>query len=105
MSDIDEDKYVMDADGSTRKPASNEEWDAFYRTRKNRRIALDEFDGVVVSTVFLGYDHSFEGPPLLFETMIFGSEYDQEQWRYATKTEAFEGHAKAVNLVKQCQLK
>ena len=32
------------------------------------------FNVVFISTVFLGIDHNFnlEGPPLLFETMIFG---------------------------------
>jgi len=40
---------------------------------------------VRVSTVFLGLDHSFgEGPPLLFETMVFGGVLDGEQDRCST---------------------
>ena len=56
---------------------------------------------VEVSTVFLGIDHSFHhGPPLLFETMIFGGKHDQEIIeRYSTYPEAVEGHSWAVSLI------
>jgi predicted amidohydrolase len=54
-------------------------------------------DDVSVSTVWLGLDHSFGmGPPLIFETMIFGGEHDQDQWRYATKAEAWDHHEEVV---------
>ena len=44
--------------------------------------------------MFLGLDHSFAdvGPPILFETMVFGGEHDQEMERYATWDEAVAGH-------------
>ena len=49
---------------------------------------------VDVSTVWLGLDHSFgDGPPLIFETMVFGGNLDQEQERYSTESEALVGHA------------
>lgn len=58
-------------------------------------------DGVRVSTVFLGLDHQFgDGPPILFETMIFGGAHDQFQRRYYTWAEAVNGHAYALNLAK-----
>lgn len=44
--------------------------------RKEDRVVKQEvvLFGRVVSTVFLGIDHSFGfGPPLLFETMVFRS--------------------------------
>ena len=51
---------------------------------------------IYVSTVFLVLDHSFgEGPPLVFETMIFGGELDQYQERYSTYQQAEAGHLKA----------
>lgn len=39
---------------------------------------------VLLSTVFLGINHNFifEGPPVVFETMIFGGNHDERQWRY-----------------------
>lgn len=52
---------------------------------------------VEVSTVFLGLDHQWgSGPPLLFETMIFGGPHDEMQWRYTTWAEAQAGHNAAV---------
>ena len=67
----------------------------------NRRVAITEIDGVNVSTVFLGLDHSFGGgAPMLFETMIFGGEHDQYQKRCSTWEQAEAMHAEAVALVK-----
>jgi hypothetical protein len=51
---------------------------------------------VRVSTVFTGLDSNWGlGPPLLFETMIFGGEHDGDQWRCSTWEEAEKQHAKA----------
>jgi hypothetical protein len=49
--------------------------------------------GVVVSTVFLGIDHSFGfGPPLLFETMVFRDDHGDEEERCSTWEQAEEQH-------------
>lgn len=58
---------------------------------------------IEVSTVFLGRDHQYgDGPPLVFESMVFGGsdDIDQECWRYSTWTEADQGHAAAIEWVK-----
>lgn len=50
---------------------------------------------VLVSTVWLGMDHNFfsdSGPPLVFETMVFGLADDEYQERYATEDAARAGH-------------
>ena len=53
-----------------------------------------------VSTVFLGLDHRLgNGPPLWFETMVFGGKMDQEMDRYTTLHEAKSGHAAMVERV------
>lgn len=59
-------------------------------------------DGITVSTVWLGLDHQWDpsGPPLIFETMIFGGVFNEEQWRYSTREEAHAGHAEAVRHAK-----
>ena len=51
-----------------------------------------------VSTVFLGLDHRWEpdGPPVLYETMIFGGEHDGDMDRYCTRDAAEAGHADLV---------
>lgn len=64
-------------------------------------------EGVMVSTVFLGIDHSWDfsiRKPLLFESMIFGGPMDGDQERYATWIGAEAGHKKLVEKVKQTLL-
>lgn len=58
-----------------------------------------------MSTVFLGLDHNFcdEGPPLLFETMVFIEalpEMDQNLWRCATWAEAERLHEEVCEKVR-----
>lgn len=68
---------------------------------KNRHVGDDTIDLVRISTVFLGLDHQWgDGPPLLFETMIFGGPHDQYQMRCSTWDEAIKQHVETVNLVK-----
>jgi hypothetical protein len=57
---------------------------------------------VRVSTVFLGLDHSWlsDGPPLIFETMIFGGPHSDHQTRASTWDEAERQHAEAVAMVR-----
>lgn len=57
-------------------------------------------NGIEVSTVFLGLDHSFNGgQPILFETMIFGGDEDGYQDRYYTWDEAVIGHLETLKKV------
>ena len=68
---------------------------------QDRRVATDKIKDVSISTVFLGIDHNIGGDvPLLFETMVFGGELDQEQNRYTTWWEAITGHKTMVKRVK-----
>ena len=67
----------------------------------NRKVKFTKLKGCKVSTLFLGLDYSFAGgPPLLFETMVFGGPLDGSQHRYSTWEEAEEGHKKMVKTVK-----
>ena len=96
-----DDHYILNSDGTLRIVPLLE-WVAWFETAE-RHIGNDFLDGGLhVSTVFLGIDHNFRlnGPPLLFETMIFGGPHDQYQDRYATKDEALAGHAKALRIAK-----
>jgi len=64
-------------------------------------VAQDKVGEMLVSTVFLGLDHQFgAGEPVLFETMVFGGEYDGEQDKYSTWEEAEAGHAEILAKVK-----
>lgn len=64
-----------------------------------------------VSTIWLfGHDHNWsrQGPPTLFETMVFGGDGSTdsttwgglEQRRWSTEAEAIAGHAEIVALVR-----
>ncbi len=73
-----------------------------FESINGRRVARDEIGDIVVSTVFLVMDHAYnDGPPILFETMIFGGEHDQYQERYSTWDEAVAGHAHAMAMVQE----
>lgn len=80
-----------------------QEWGALYETMQDkRRVARYEVEGCTVSTVFLGLDHGWgEGPPILFETMVFGGALDREMERYSTWDEAIEGHDRMVRRVEE----
>jgi len=69
---------------------------------RDRRVADDLVGPYRVSTVFLVIDHdfSFKGPPVLFETMVFGRETDYQD-RYCTWDAAVAGHTKAVKLYRR----
>jgi hypothetical protein len=58
-------------------------------------------DGTWISTVWRGIDHQYgDGPPLIFETMVFPSEngpfLEEECERYSTEAEAIAGHEAMV---------
>jgi hypothetical protein len=71
----------------------------------DKKIALDYFGDVKVSTRFLCYDHSLgsliidDRKPILFETMIFGGKYNEWCERYHTYDEALEGHKRLCEMV------
>lgn len=68
----------------------------------DRRVAETSVGEAWISTVFLGIDHQFDrdGPPMLFETMVFGGAHDQEQLRCSTWEEAEIQHQEMVDRVK-----
>lgn len=67
--------------------------------RKVDRTIIGDSD---ISTVFLGFDHSFvkQELPILFETLVFGGKLDGEMNRYATWDEAVSGHKAMIKKVK-----
>lgn len=87
------DTYILD--GHTPVKCDMMTWARWFETAD--RHVRDTIQGDVrVSTVFLGLDHGFGGPPLLFETMAFVGHDSVELDRYATWDEAEAGHARMV---------
>lgn len=91
------DKYILK--GHVAVPCHDLlQWGRWFE-EADRSVAKDTVGDVRVSTVFLGLDHSFgSGPPLLFETMIFGGKHDQYQRRYEDWDSAMLGHQEALAL-------
>lgn len=86
-----------DLDGN---PIDMETWATRFEDVDGRRIGLDERGDVRISTVWLGLDHQWgDGPPLIFETMVFGGEHDGEMRRYSTREQAERGHEAMVRSV------
>lgn len=93
--------YTMDAHGHPQPCHDFYVWAEWFETA-DRSICQDldeDSEGVYrqirVSTVFLGLDSSLglhDGPPLLYETMIFGGPLDGHTRRYATRDAAIIGH-------------
>lgn len=94
--------YVLDREGKPKAEPDVVAWARWMQLSGDERIVgkTPLADDVMVSTVFLGLDHRFydDGPPVLWETMIFRGPHDGEQWRYTSRAEALEGHTAAVKL-------
>lgn len=73
--------------------------DKDYQVLRQETIELGDVQ-VLISTVWLGMDHNFsgEGPPLIFETMVFNEE--QPCYRWASEEEALQEHEKLVTEIK-----
>ena len=91
------DKYILVSNNEVEQCDDLEKWGACFESA-NRIVAKTDmpyFD-CNISTVFLGIDHSYgKGPPILFETMIFGGEHNDFQVRCSTWNQAVEQHLDA----------
>ncbi len=93
--------YILSVSGEPIPETNLMEWARWFDTAERQVERTELPGGIVISTVFLGLDHSFgHGPPILFETMIFGGALDETQDRYATRQAAINGHAHYVALAK-----
>jgi len=101
--------YILDKDRNVRSVSSEEyiKWqitNGESSANDKGRVGIDVIEkengkeGCKVSTVFLNvaWISDRNGFPLLFETMVFGGEFDGEQQRYIGWEEAEKGHAEWV---------
>jgi len=100
--------YILDENNKPKKAELLEwaNWNGQVDVRKVKFDSIENGTGKInISTVFLGLDHNFDdnGPPLVFETMIFGGIHDQYQDRYSTFEEALAGHETALKLAQDSQ--
>ena len=80
------------------EPIDLDNWMKRFEDRNSKIIGKDTIGDSDVSTVYLGLNHAWtpEVAPLIFETMIFGGEYDQWQCRWSTKERAIQGHKATI---------
>lgn len=89
------------------EPITSATWVAMFEDHAGRQIGRDliELPGgsaALVSTVWIGLNHRYtgDGPPLIFETMIFwdSERYDSDDYceRTATRAAALSAHDQAV---------
>lgn len=99
--------YIVNPGGVIERCDDLMKWAEWYETSHlrefhdgGRTVARTELsDGRFVSTVFLSIDHNFfgNGPPILFETMIFKEGVAEDfQERYRTWAEALARHDQIV---------
>jgi hypothetical protein len=96
-------KYILNDNGNPVLEPDLIKWAMWFETATNRRVAKEMIGEVQVSTVFLGLDHNFcsKGPPIVWETMVFGGELDQETERCSGNREQAEAmHQDMVERVK-----
>jgi hypothetical protein len=101
-------RWYYRLEGETPVPIGFEEWMAWSKANPGpQRVAQDQIGKTYwVSTVFLGIDHGFgEGPPRLFETMVFRGGETVDGARYSTWEEAEAGHRKLVQEYQVQQLR
>lgn len=87
------DMWILGRDGEPSRTDDIEVWTGFMKdSYLLKREAVD--DETEVSTVFLGMDHNFvgNGPPILWETLVFGGHLDGEMDRYTSEADALNGH-------------
>lgn len=89
-------KYKLDAQNRAVPVEDLLEWGKWFE--ENDRVVAQDYAGVFkISTVFLGLDHGWDGPPVLWETMIFNDPIEREhQQRYTSWEDAVDGHWDAV---------
>jgi hypothetical protein len=96
--------YILDENGEPVLEPDFTKWGEWFENHyPARRIALSSVGEWTISTIFLGMDHSFEdGPPVLWETMVFGPEpWSDQQWRFTTREGAISHHDQIAEYIRQ----
>lgn len=88
---LDENKKVVDETNAL-------VWAQWRNKSSNTRIGNDTVGEIRISTIFLGVGH------VLFETCVFGGEWDQTVTRYESYENAVKGHALWVDRIKNEEL-
>lgn len=94
--------YILDENSQPVEEPSIIKWSQWFEDFEKRQTAETIIGSIRISTVFLGIDRNFSrnGPPVLWETMIFGGPNNGYQNRYSNIEDALSGHELAVCIAK-----
>jgi hypothetical protein len=102
--------WTLDDDGNPQPCDDVLKWGQWFEgSIEKRRVSEDRDEGpgaddVRISTVFLALDHSWrDGPPMLYETLVFGGVLDGEMYRCSTREEAVLAHQVMCQRVREAQ--
>jgi hypothetical protein len=102
-------KYILDEHGEPVAENDLIKWGQWITSNQGQRIVKQEKIGrSKVSTVFLLLNHNYarHGPPVLWETMVFGGSLSDEQDRCSgSREQAMAMHERMVRRVKRQQRK
>ena len=92
------DRYVLDEAGNPRPEPSRMTWANWFKDSSNWIVKQERIGPSRISTVFLGLDNNFsaEGPPVLWETLVFGGPLADEGGRCAGSREQAEAMHQAM---------
>jgi hypothetical protein len=76
------------------------QWGILHSNVAYVRVAEDKIGPYWISTVWLGVNHGIFGPPLIFETMVFGGGESHDCVRYSSLERAQTGHRTKVSEVR-----
>jgi len=95
--------YTLDEKGNPVACGDLMDWARRFEDMPSRIVKQEKFLFSKISTVFLGLDHRFgEGPPILWETMVFGGPMNHDCNRCSGNREQAEAmHARTVVDVKK----
>jgi hypothetical protein len=101
--------YALDEENHLVELEDCIEWGRWFEDA-NRIVGYTQITSEVsVSTVFLGVDHRFPGmppgPPIVFETLVFGGPLDGDGNRYTSWDDAETGHKAFVRIARAYQEK
>lgn len=94
--------YILDEKGTPVAEPDIIKWAQWFQ-KSDRGVGNEIVGDAQISTVFLGINHAFDsGPPVLWETMVFGGKLSHEEDRCSGSREQAEAmHAKMVERVKR----
>lgn len=81
-------KYIIDDKGRVVPEPDIYKWGKFFEQRDKRIVKQEQVGDFWISTVFLGLDHRWkiDGPPVLWETMAFGKNRNEEDMERCSGT-------------------